>query len=46
LDEIDKKGELYDLTQEDIVTKNAIQDQLRIIIKEEEIKWIQRIKEK
>jgi hypothetical protein len=46
LDEIDKKGELCDLTQEDIVTKNAIQDQLRIIIKEEEIKWIQRIKEK
>jgi hypothetical protein len=45
-DEIDNKGELYGLSKEDRVTKNAIQDQQRMIIKEEEIKWIQRAKEK
>jgi hypothetical protein len=38
--EIDKKGELYGLVQLEKEVKKILQNQLKTIIKEEEIKWI------
>jgi hypothetical protein len=46
LDEIDKKGEMYGLTQSEMERKKLLQNQLKNIVREEEIKWIQRAKEK
>jgi hypothetical protein len=40
LDEIGKKRELYGLVHSKIEVKNMLQNQLKTIIKEEEIKWI------
>jgi hypothetical protein len=40
LDEIDKNGELYGLVHSEIEVKNMLHNQLKTIIKEEEIKWI------
>jgi BMFP domain-containing protein YqiC len=45
IDKLDRLSELDGLTAQNRVTQIQLQQQLRLLIREEEVKWIQRVKE-